>query len=186
MNKVIPSIDDIIVEVLLSVGWDTIQNGIMATVKLIQLAQYERLTFTIHCIDFIPIFSQTLAPVDCKSHLPFPTKVWWNTLASLQLGRGFSTRELYSSFMEQRALTDLGDTLTSREMSIEGFLNFKETIDIVEDYAHDTKCTWRIRSHDLWHNFVPFSHWTHRLEERASFCDSAARFLLANQKHKIL
>ena len=43
--------DDIIIKVLLSVGWDTIPNGIVATAKLIQLAQYKLLAFTIHCID---------------------------------------------------------------------------------------------------------------------------------------
>ena len=52
MNKVIPRMDDIIVEVLLSVGRDTIQNGIMATAKLIQLAQYKLLGFMIHFVDF--------------------------------------------------------------------------------------------------------------------------------------
>ena len=61
----------------------------------------------------------------------------------MRLGRGFSKRELFSSLGEggRGALTDLGDTLTSREMGIEELLNFEETIDIVEGYAHDMKCT---------------------------------------------
>ena len=37
-NKVVLSMDGIIVEVRLRVGWDAIQNGIMDTAKLIQLA----------------------------------------------------------------------------------------------------------------------------------------------------
>ena len=57
------------------------------------------------------------------------------------MGRGFSARELYSSYMGQRALTDLGDTPISRDMNTEGFLNYEVTIDIVEGYAHDAKCT---------------------------------------------
>ena len=49
--------NDIIIKVLLSVKWDTIPNGIVATAKLIQLAQYKLLVFTIHCIDFHLNFS---------------------------------------------------------------------------------------------------------------------------------
>ena len=54
--------DDLITKVLLSVGWDTIPNGIVATAKLIQLAQYKPLAFAINCIDFYLNFLTNIGP----------------------------------------------------------------------------------------------------------------------------